>query len=825
MEDNRYDIQDNNNEEYNDNLSFADENYIFNNKTSIPPNTNYNNNYYNNYIPVTPKKKINKNYYSYNNNQDYPTMKKLNHNIKNPNNVKLSQDISPKYLSDIKNNIHHNYSLLYNGYTTEEGDSYNRNSKFNSQRSIQRTFALYPEDNNINTDDTNAEQLIIYPNTKKYKNKKEKYFDPEKKEGILENKNCEIYSINCIEYFPSDNKYKYKPITLGDYILKKPKKKRKTKSCENINTDNEEYKVRVFNKLNEPKKSHIKTNSCEHIYNISIIKDRINNKKKNKKIKNIANNNNKRKKKISKVLQNFSKDEINIFNNYISPEINDEKGGSVYFNQGNHTHRYNTNYRINKQNYKYVKYPNWKIWASACLIQSWWRSLKILYKKYLNKIIIIQKVYKMHYKKKYLIKEETINLHKKTIGYKTKNNIKFIPKKMYLMDSNNYIKNNKDKKNKNKEYNNTKYRKKYIYNKPNIKTINGIERESYPQKREFSFSSKNSYNHKFNIGILLLKKIIENNLIKIYKDLIYKMNNNNNYNNNSNSKNNLIYNNNRKINKLVFKNNEKDQLIFYEDNLKSSDNYTSRTNYLVHFDLITADNNIAFTYKGYKNVKNNNNPILKSVENINSFSIIKDNNNNRSDNKVKLNENNLSINHNNNSLKDEKIKNIKKNYNYVKKENNIKNLDNNINGNNEDKDKDLKNGNKKIQLPKVLLNAKDKGNNNINKEKNKQMKPIIKNKHILLNNIMKYVFDNIKKEVKRRKLIICFKIINTMKYPNLRYAFKKIKKFAKVRYKVMNEYASIIQNTFRFYLENKLKEEKLKEQTNINNQKLKEGKK
>ena len=62
MEDNyRYEIQDNNTEEYNENLSFADDNHIFRNKSYIPPNTNYNNNYCDNYIPFTPQKKINQN--------------------------------------------------------------------------------------------------------------------------------------------------------------------------------------------------------------------------------------------------------------------------------------------------------------------------------------------------------------------------------------------------------------------------------------------------------------------------------------------------------------------------------------------------------------------------------------------------------------------------------------------------------------------------------------------------------------------------------------------------------------------------------------------
>ena len=96
-------------------------------------------------------------------------------------------------------------------------------------------------------------------------------------------------------------------------------------------------------------------------------------------------------------------------------------------------------------------------------------------------------------------------------------------------------------------------------------------------------------------------------------------------------------------------------------------------------------------------------------------------------------------------------------------------------------------------------------------------------RHLLLLNLMKFVMDNIRKEVKRRKLIICFKDINLLKYPNLRFALRKIKKFAKVRYRVMNEFASLIQNTFKFYLENKNKDNQ-NEQINSNNQKIYEEK-
>ena len=59
--------------------------------------------------------------------------------------------------------------------------------------------------------------------------------------------------------------------------------------------------------------------------------------------------------------------------------------------------------------------------------------------------------------------------------------------------------------------------------------------------------------------------------------------------------------------------------------------------------------------------------------------------------------------------------------------------------------------------------------------------------------------------MKKSKFINCFNTINNRNKQNLKYAFKKIKKFAKVRFNVLNNYASIIQNAFRYYMENKQK--------------------
>ena len=85
-------------------------------------------------------------------------------------------------------------------------------------------------------------------------------------------------------------------------------------------------------------------------------------------------------------------------------------------------------------------------------------------------------------------------------------------------------------------------------------------------------------------------------------------------------------------------------------------------------------------------------------------------------------------------------------------------------------------------------------------------------KHLLLKRIMFNIIDKIRREANRRSLIKCFRIINGLKYPLLYYAFKKIKKYGIVRYRVMNAYATLIQNTWREFNEI-LKKEKLDEET------------
>ena len=156
---------------------------------------------------------------------------------------------------------------------------------------------------------------------------------------------------------------------------------------------------------------------------------------------------------------------------------------------------------------------------------------------------------------------------------------------------------------------------------------------------------------------------------------------------------------------------------------------------------------------------------------------------------------------------------IKRNKNKINPETNKKeeelNNQNNIIIN--DKDKYNLNSKQKFLLKKLFIRIWLRQALKLKNAKRTHWKDRFKNKekkHILLNNINKFVMEKIKQEVKRRKLIVSFNIINSKKYTNLKYALKKIKKYAKVRYNVLNNYASIIQNAFRFYLENKYKEGK-----------------
>jgi len=1098
-------------------------------------NDNYNKKQiYNNYKPYITNNNNNYNefdsFYNYNNNsisnningydgRSYNTgtisivnQSPINMNERS-NYMNFSKDMTPKYYKKKNNNvIYNNSSHIGNRYSTDGGESYlnyNRDSNFNTQNHYQGISIIYPREDKLNTCESNDEQLIIYPEEKnKFEN--EKYFDSSTSEGILKPKNLEVYAVNSIEYVPEERD-RYRGFSLGDYILKKENKYkiRKTKSCSCLNSSRDreinEYKIKVFkNKKNKERKNV----SCDE-YSTRRIKNKMNFNKLNKEIPKGHDE-----KKILRLLEHFKNEKL--YDDNIKPETNIEKGGIVYFKKNSFSRKYNSNYIINKNNFKLIQYPKWKIVSSTCLIQSWWRSLKSLYNDYLQKIIIIQKVFRTHYYRIRYLSSMSLEEEKKYQNYlqqeygQRRNNIygqkgqkQNINYKKYPPNGGEIIL-SKDLKeyNMNKEVNKSnKYAIKYHMNKYISRNNNNLRKE-YSSIKKFSnslnFSCYNYNFNRFNIGILLLKKIIENYLLKNYQNFILKFSNKikgkgkeikedktdtksnykylsslinnifkhilktkkaifynklfnscknknvllnnegkNNNNNNNNELTKITYQKNkkriinineenireinvyeRKTNNNFIDNNNKDDNIkniknnfdsneisiinnssfSFIKNIKAKDNNISndkktdnkitnenninKNEKLNKFnsDKLLINNNFSISFIGFdvdkKNCTNenknimtnnkieNNNEIISSnmnikniplfhtfnlknisICNIISFSyirisdnLLRNNKNEESNNKIKTkineySEESIIINKN---IDDNNIKinefNMEEDYTHRNDKNNIQMNYNKSNTQEKSTNTDINNNynmniisqpkrlskTKKNKNEKIERNNRDnKDNNNINNsspennklnfinhttyskdsitivvEKNKEPCYIILNEkyknlfypirndlisiqdlllkfiflrlwknqafliknakrahkkdkkiesktisksnssdnsnkkitsesqkgeiihHILLLNLMKYVMEKIRKEIKRRKLIICFKDINTLKYPNLKFAFKKIKKFAKVRFKVMNEYASLIQNAFRYYLENKNKEN---EQDEINN--------
>jgi len=1089
------------------------QNYLSNTaklKHTYSPKNNFNKSeYYNNHTSyVSSNNNYNEadSFYNYNNNfnidrQNYSMRSMNNMNEESPprfhykyNHTNNSQEIKPIYLSERKNDRNLIYNTMYKGnrYSTDGTHKYNKNSNINGQNKYKVSSIIYPGDENLNTSESKYEQLIIYPeDLNKYEN--EKYFDSKTSEGILKPKNMVVYKVKWIENVHTD-------------------RKGKTKSCECLNSsryideNDNDYEIKVFKKRRNVSSEQYQRNDI----NIKTIKNKINNDKhgKNKKTSKVY-----EKKKISKILDHFKKGRL--YDDNIKTETNVENGGIVYLNKKDSSQRqYNKNYIINKQNWNLVEYPKWKIISSAIIIQNWWRSLKSLYFDYLNKIIIIQKVFRRHYYRirKVIVgveeEEEKPNKNYIEREFNKKKDVMYGIRRQrpptYISYSRYddyerhlppyediYLGSIEHNENRSIKYIENKKKSKYVYNKHNINYL----------KKEISHFNNSSdkllngfHDNYLYIGILLLKKILENKLIKIYKNLIIKILNRNKRKDCSNKDENKerykylpyiistifnsiikrkkcnflkklqIYDFNHKlqscdknINKDIRKNsqiteykyqkNEKRIINIKKENYIYEKSYENDSNaiYKNMFDprMISIINNDSFSFINKKTNNNIDLPIQKS--NIEEISNINKVNTNITENirKNEFTQNNLSMNNNfsisflgnginkqknicenNNSLNnktmnknlenlpiinsfnksnlsicntesfsyiknkvllnndsDKKNNNIKKDLDIVKesiksikekiilmdknsKNNklNEQNKDNKNNGSNiniieesintneindknkiQNDNKDMNNNLKIISQPKSLQKIKDKKNRNDNKkdnnkdsnikilsedkranlinygdyskdsnskeiekekEKNKysfiirlndkyknlfypirnnialiqdlllkeiflklwykqsikiknakrghkkdkknvsenntsnnnnenhiksaneitKNKANISNHHLLLLNLMKFIMDKIRNEVKRRKIIICIKDINSLKYPNLRFALRKINKFAKVRYRVMNEFASLIQNTFKFYLENKNKEKKI-EQINSNKQNVSEEKK
>ena len=301
------------------------------------------------------------------------------------------------------------------------------------------------------------------------------------------------------------------------------KNSRKTKSCNNIyhkKEDNEiEYEIKLFQKNKKDTKTKNNLVSSDILYNIKTLKDKMNKSKDN--IKSINN--------ISIIKKEKEKNKINDESDYNKGGIIDLSDKKKYENK-----------------FIKIKYPKWKILASACLIQSWFRSLKrlkLLYKKNLHKIIIIQKVYKLHYKNKILSNRQKPTIYKNYIkeAKDDYNNINIYRAKKPKKYFGKYNKQALPKYQKNipiiynsssEDYN---YRNNKINNKSNKSNITNINKvyELYNEQKQKirknetnliqNYISRN--NNMINIGILLIEKILENKILKIYFNFMYNLKN------------------------------------------------------------------------------------------------------------------------------------------------------------------------------------------------------------------------------------------------------------------------------------------------------------
>ena len=528
------------------NTSNDNDKYIYNPSNEISPikisetvNTrpfhsieNFRQNRFTNYNPYT-YNHINKNNYS-NNSMPINMICNDNNDFIRKTYVNRTQDFSPYFHNNKIKYKKYNKLQLYKDNTTDEGESYinqnrdstfykNNNSANQTQNMYMTTPAEFPLEQQLNSkDNSEDEQLIIYPE-KKYIFVDEKYFSKKNNEGILKPKNLETYEIRSIEYIP-DEEHQYKSISLGDYILRGNKKKiRKTKSCNNIyhkKEDNEiEYEIKLFQKNKKDTKTKNNLVSSDILYNIKTLKDKMNKSKGN--IKSINN--------ISIIKKEKEKNKINDESDYNKGGIIDLSDKKKYENK-----------------FIKIKYPKWKILASACLIQSWFRSLKrlkLLYKKNLHKIIIIQKVYKLHYKNKILSNRQKPTIYKNYIkeAKDDYNNINIYRAKKPKKYFGKYNKQALPKYQKNipiiynsssEDYN---YRNNKINNKSNKSNITNINKvyELYNEQKQKirknetnliqNYISRN--NNMINIGILLIEKILENKILKIYFNFMYNLKN------------------------------------------------------------------------------------------------------------------------------------------------------------------------------------------------------------------------------------------------------------------------------------------------------------
>lgn len=668
-----------------------------------------------------------------------------------------------------KNNININTPIIYRN---NNNSIYNKKKLSNcfTSSSIPSGKNSFSSNLNMQNNNINIIENIPYKhhtelqeknnnNMKKYKNNKtpnilikkiyetEDFFNKDIKEGLLYLKDFKVLKPNDYLFMDTSNDE-----------TEKNKKNKKV-----ISPNLSKYLIKIDKK---PKKnfSYSETKNLKH-YEIKKSCDSIRNRSRKKAISKTLVNGKKIERELSEPHQRnkftlVKKGKIanilNFFNNkgslsdiIITRGMRSEKGGVVDFTMASPKKKYSLNkYDINSDIFKNLnKYNKLEIINAAKIIQKWWRKIILTYYNYLNKIKLIQDAFRYYYNRK-------------------------------CKKFNNNIKKEKDRNSK--------------------------------QIKEFEKILKDKYKI---IGTTILKKVIEVKLINNFNYLLLKIKDILSYKPNEN-----ILNAKNKLFILIIKD--------YFNKIKNK-NYFSFMRKLKFIRNNSKNLKViklsSLFFEGQKDLKKENKNINKILKNLS-------------------NEENKDINIQNKHLLNSTNKNLKKiqntKVNIIPSSNNNKEcytskkyeIDKNkknyiINNKKKEKNIIIQKVNKKLfneKEKKVLLNIKNNPNEickyiikkiYIRKWHNKMFllkkawkvrineykKIILKINNIFLKNLMIDIIEKIRKEAKRRTLIIAFRDINKLKYPILFYSFLKIRKYSIVKYNIMNAYAKLIQKNYKYY--------------------------
>ena len=681
----------------------------------------------------------------------------------NPNQIIFEKDnIKNKSENSSPKKPHENESIYINNNTEsnkiispsliEENQNLNNNSNL-----IQNSNNKF-KDINLNYNKKNIKHNIFtYQNKikhKNYNNEENKNinsknfinFDPQKENLYFSDKIKQkdgFLDIGISETFISEKKNSFNIFNSNKNL----------KSTNNIFNKNRHKKnksvgeiiINSKNNLNKNKKSKSSNNIFIQEQNLKLLKN----------------------KKITQTIniifrKKDSKDIVKI----ITSIMRKEKGGVVDFAIPDLKKK---NEFVFKKNSKF-NYSSLKYLKSAKIIQAWWRNIVKLYKKVSKKIIKIQSFFRGFLLRK-RIKNELENIKKE--------------KEKKLNENNNNNNNKVIKIIKHSDFNNNSL----------ILEANRIEFLSTFN----SFEEINFLKNKLkNLSTIIINKTIHENYLKhfyyLIKNILLKINKNNlkqkflNY----------IFFNKEKLNSFLLK----EKLLKWKNqiNLNKINEIEEKLlnsfneNNLIKNNLEEINEKLKNENEEKINDYNNfsNKILLLTLEKIINNKI----NIKKSDflNKLILNKNNFD----NKILLEKQNKNLNS---FIEKLNYNKNLiiekQISLNFTNSNENKILNYKNIKFNNDNLKIDSFNISPSKINKNQNKKNIII---KGIFKTNLLKFPFQQIYKEMKRRTLIKAFRNISSLQLPELFYSFYKIKKYSSVKNEVMIACAKLIQQNWREYL-------------------------